>query len=71
MKEAFRAQVFQPQQFKVTKAERLDYTVGDTVRHVKFGTGVVESVVEGGKDFEVTVNFEKYGIKKCLLLLQS
>ncbi|UWP60207.1 DNA helicase PcrA [Ruminococcus gauvreauii] len=64
MKEAFRAQVFQPQQFKVTKAERLDYTVGDTVRHVKFGTGVVESVVEGGKDFEVTVNFEKYGIKK-------
>ncbi|MCH1984200.1 DNA helicase PcrA [Ruminococcus sp. OA3] len=64
MKEAFRAQVFQPQQFKVTKAERLDYAVGDTVRHVKFGTGVVESVVEGGKDFEVTVNFEKYGIKK-------
>ena len=64
MKEAFRAQVFQPQQFKVKKAERLDYTAGDTVRHVKFGTGVVESVVEGGKDFEVTVNFEKYGIKK-------
>ena len=36
MKEAFRAQVFQPQQLKVTKAERLDYTVGDTVRHVKW-----------------------------------
>lgn len=64
MKEAFHAQVFQPKQFKVTKADKLDYEVGDTVRHVKFGTGVVENIVEGGKDYEVTVNFERAGVKK-------
>ena len=37
---------------------------GDTVRHVKFGVGIVKAIVEGGKDFEVTVEFEKAGVKK-------
>ena len=43
---------------------QLDYQAGDTVSHVKFGTGVVEKIVDGGRDYEVTVNFEKYGVKK-------
>ena len=64
MREAFHTQVFQPKQFKVTKAEKLDYEVGDTVRHVKFGVGVVKAIVEGGKDYEVTVDFERSGVKK-------
>ena len=64
MREAFHTQVFQPKQFKVTKAEKLDYEVGDTVRHVKFGVGVVKDIVEGGKDYEVTVDFERAGVKK-------
>ena len=41
-----------------------DYEVGDTVRHIKFGTGRVLNIVKGGKDYEVTVDFEKYGVKK-------
>ena len=41
-----------------------DYEVGDTVRHIKFGTGMVLNIVKGGKDYEVTVDFEKYGVKK-------
>ena len=41
-----------------------DYAVGDTVRHIKFGTGVVQSIKDGGKDYEVTVDFPKYGPKK-------
>ncbi len=64
MREAFHTQAFQPKQFKVTKAEKLDYEVGDTVRHVKFGVGVVKDIVEGGKDYEVTVDFERSGVKK-------
>ena len=64
MREAFHTQAFQPKQFKVTKAEKLDYEVGDTVRHVKFGVGVVKAIVEGGKDYEVTVDFERLGVKK-------
>ena len=46
------------------KKTDLDYEVGDTVAHVKFGTGVVQSIIDGGRDYEVTVEFETYGIKK-------
>ena len=38
--------------------------MGDTVRHIKFGTGTVVNIVDGGKDYEVTVDFEKSGVKK-------
>lgn len=41
-----------------------DYVVGDTVSHIKFGKGVVKSIVDGGRDYEVTVDFEGYGVKK-------
>lgn len=46
------------------KAEGLSYSVGDTVRHIKFGSGVVTAIVDGGKDYEVTVDFDKVGVKK-------
>ena len=42
----------------------LDYGVGDTVRHVKFGVGIVKNIVDGGRDYEVTVDFDKVGVKK-------
>ena len=38
--------------------------VEDTVRHIKFGTGTVQAIVDGGKDYEVTVDFDKVGTKK-------
>ena len=63
-REAFRARVFEPQQFQVKKADHLDYGVGDQVEHIKFGRGRVLQIVEGGRDFEVTVDFEKAGVKK-------
>lgn len=50
--------------FEVNKASALDYTVGDMVRHVKFGVGTVINIVDGGRDYEVTVDFEKSGVKK-------
>lgn len=64
MKMAFQAKAFQPQNFKVTKAETLEYKVGDKVRHIKFGVGIVKDIVEGGRDYEVTVDFDKAGTKK-------
>ena len=64
MKMAFQAKAFQPQSFTVKKADSLDYGVGDTVRHVKFGVGMVKDIVEGGRDYEVTVDFDRVGIKK-------
>ena len=42
----------------------LDYAVGDTVKHIKFGTGIVKEIKAGGRDFEVTVDFETAGTKK-------
>ncbi len=63
-KTAFRAKAFEAKQFTVTKAAALDYGVGDTVRHLKFGVGIVTAINEGGRDYEVTVDFEKAGTKK-------
>ena len=42
----------------------LSYEVGDRVRHMKFGDGEVTSIVAGGRDYEVTVDFDKFGTKK-------
>ncbi len=63
-KEAFRTKTFDPKQFQVVKADRLDYGVGDRVSHVKFGEGVVLDITEGGRGFEVKVEFDRAGIKK-------
>ncbi len=41
-----------------------DYGNGDRVRHEKFGEGTVTQIVEGGRDYEVTVDFDKVGTKK-------
>ncbi|SDB17682.1 DNA helicase PcrA [Eubacterium oxidoreducens] len=43
---------------------QLEYVVGDRVRHMKFGEGLVQEIVRGGRDFEVTVLFDNYGVKK-------
>ena len=64
MKEILQGRNYKPREFKVTKANSLDYEVGDTVRHIKFGVGSVKEIVEGGRDYEVTVEFDKVGVKK-------
>ena len=63
-REAFRTKTFDPRQFKVVKADSLDYGVGDRVSHIKFGQGTVLEIVEGGRDYEVKVDFDKAGIKR-------
>jgi DNA helicase-2/ATP-dependent DNA helicase PcrA len=44
----------------------LDYGVGDTVKHIKFGIGIVTDITKGGKDYEITVDFPNFGTKKLL-----
>ncbi len=53
-----------PRNFGNARKEPLDYKVGDQVSHIKFGTGTVVQIVEGGRDYEVTVDFDTAGIKK-------
>ena len=47
-----------------TSNASLGYEVGDRVRHIKFGDGEVMAIVAGGRDYEVTVDFDKAGTKK-------
>lgn len=42
----------------------LAYEVGDRVRHVKFGEGTVTDIKEGGRDHEVTIEFDSVGTRK-------
>ncbi len=44
--------------------DELGYTKGDRVCHVKFGEGTVTNIASGGRDFEVTVQFDTAGVKK-------
>ena len=64
MKQAFREKPQQAKTFSAQKATKLDYEIGDTVRHIKFGVGIVTDIVDGGRDYEVTVNFDQAGTKK-------
>lgn len=50
--------------FGAAEKKALDYTEGDRVSHIKFGEGIVTNIVEGGRDYEVTVDFDKAGTKK-------
>lgn len=50
--------------FVVAGSVKPDYSVGDRVRHIKFGSGTVEQLEKGDKDYEVTVNFDRCGIRK-------
>lgn len=67
-KQAFRAPAFSTpkpvQNFGTKSGEGLSYDVGDRVRHMKFGEGLVLSIVAGGRDYEVTVDFDNAGVKK-------
>ncbi len=51
-------------QFQVSADKKPGYDVGDRVRHAKLGEGTVKAITEGGRDYEVTVDFDKAGIKK-------
>lgn len=63
-KESFRTRTFDPKQFRVVKADRLEYGVGDRVSHMKFGMGTVLEITEGGRDYEVKVDFDRAGVRK-------
>lgn len=66
-KKSFHTKAFQAkpiQQFKVADGKGPGYDVGDRVRHMKFGDGLVTAITEGGRDYEVTVQFDQAGQKK-------
>ena len=67
-KQAFQTKVYAAQkpvkQFGTPAGGKLAYGIGDRVSHMKFGEGTVTAIVEGGRDYEVTVDFDGPGTKK-------
>ncbi len=71
-KQIFKAQPFSKQAFSTKPAQNFGvkagdgpgYDVGDRVKHMKFGEGLVIAMVQGGRDYEVTVQFDEVGVKK-------
>lgn len=49
---------------EATASMSLSYQEGDRVHHIKFGEGTVLQIVAGGRDYEVTVDFDRFGTKK-------
>jgi len=66
----FKDMPFSKEPVKLTKGSEissaggeLDYGIGDSVAHIKFGQGVVKNIVKGPRDYQVTVEFESCGQK--------
>ena len=49
---------------EIKKTSKLNYDVGDRVRHINFGEGRVIDIEDGAKDYKVSVDFDKFGVKK-------
>ena len=71
-KQAFHSKAFAAlkpaQQFGKPAGEGPGYVEGDRVRHMKFGEGTVAGIVSGGRDYEVTVDFDSVGRKKMFAM---
>ena len=50
--------------FGVNASATLDYEVGDRVRSLKYGEGLVTAITEGGRDYEITVEFDSGSVRK-------
>ncbi|HCC06857.1 MAG TPA: DNA helicase PcrA [Clostridiales bacterium] len=44
----------------------MDFKVGDSVEHDRFGHGVIDAARPAGADYELTINFEILGVKKLM-----
>lgn len=67
-KQTFRTKAFTTakpiKQFGTVSGEGPGYDVGDRVQHMKFGEGIVTAMTAGGRDYEVTIQFDEVGVKK-------
>ena len=48
------------------KGKPVEFAVGDRVRQIKYGSGIVSSINPAGADYEVTVKFDISGEKKIM-----
>ncbi len=53
-----------PKSFGVNAGASIDYEVGDRVRSARYGEGLVTAIVEGGRDYEITVEYDSGQVRK-------
>lgn len=58
-------------EIKTPKGLILDFSEGDIVNHFKFKNGKVLKIDPAGADYEVTVEFENFGVKKLMANLSK
>lgn len=51
---------------KAKKAPEVNYNIGDSVKHKKFGDGIILNVTPMGNDTMLTIAFDKVGTKKLM-----
>ena len=51
---------------KPNKQAKQDYKIGDSVKHKKFGTGMILSVTPKGDDLQLEIAFESCGTKTLM-----
>jgi len=54
------------QEIPAPKDKTIAFAVGDRVRQMKYGSGVVKAITPAGADYEVTVDFDRAGEKKIM-----
>ncbi|MBE5936670.1 MAG: ATP-dependent DNA helicase PcrA [Lachnospiraceae bacterium] len=42
----------------------LEYELGDKVKHIKFGCGTILAITPNGNDYDVSVEFDNFGVRK-------
>ena len=50
--------------FGINAGATLEYEVGDRVRSMRYGEGLVTAITEGGRDYEITVEFDSRNVRK-------
>ncbi len=53
------------------KGVTIDFKVGDKVKQIKYGIGIVKEISPAGADYEITVDFPKAGTKKLMARLSK
>jgi len=54
------------QEIPAPKDKTIAFAVGDRVRQMKYGSGIVKSITPAGADYEITVDFDRAGEKKIM-----
>ena len=54
------------QEIPAPKDKPIQFAIGDRVKQLKYGSGVVKAINPAGADYEVTVDFDRVGEKKIM-----